>query len=112
MTERELQEIEVKASYEDVSHNDVTKLLTEIRRLHQLRFTAIKESDVFKVLYEKFSEMIPQIELKSMREGASQMRDAAARMVTEEVEHGEHIAKEIKRLPLPGDEFANLQFPV
>lgn len=96
------------------------ELEQELKRLQELRFQQIKESDVFKVLYAQFSEMILEVDKKSKREGAELMREQAAKECEDNAENLSSVsesllkinAAHIRAIPLPGEENADLQFPV
>ena len=82
----------------------------ELVRLQTLRLSEVKESDVFKVMYAKFSEVIPEVQKVSWRRGAEAMRQKIA-VLANSYDHllGNDIAEFILAVPMVEEEDADLQ---
>lgn len=79
----------------------------EVARLHALRLTEVRESDVFKAMYAKFSEVIPEIQKIAWKQGAGAMREEIAAHADHLL--GEDIAEFVRSVPMMEEEDADLQ---
>lgn len=79
----------------------------ELLRLQALRVTEVKESDVFKVMYAKFSKIIPDVQKVSWEGGARAMQSEIAAAV--EDLYDPDIGDFIRDIPLIEEQDADLQ---
>jgi hypothetical protein len=77
-------------------------LSREVARLQTLRVTEVKESDVFKTMYAKFSEVIPEIQKVAWKQGAKTMREEIAAHLAHLFD--DEVAEFARSVPLSGEE--------
>jgi hypothetical protein len=89
---------------------DCEALERELVKLQTIRLNEVKESDVFKVMYAKFSQVIPEVQKISWKQGAKAMQENIAEHLR--CVFDDEVAEFARNVPMEEEDDADLQLSV